>query len=264
MRFSKQLFFVIDNNCIFRIKNSSLNICFKILSFEFYHFRMYDPAPTIKKKVEMASVLLPNREIEDNFDPSIFDESIDMEEDDVRDDGLEFNDSFIEEAFPKVIGNQVEATEAMEIEEVHEKTIPDEFPIASQVGIIEKGASQVGNEVEKAAIQLGDVQLGNEKKAPIQLGNDEKASEENGNVQKPSNQVRVIASQSQMIVVHRTQSQVIRSGEKGRKRKSDTDVDVEMFAQMNSAQQRNFCRLKMLEGLNMETEIELNRSYDQK
>ena len=250
---------------------------------------MYDPAPTLKKKVEMASVLLPNREIEDNFDPSLFDESIDLEEDDVHDDGLELNDSFIEEAFPKVIGNQVEATEAMEIEEVHEKTIPDEFPIASQVGIIEKGASQVGNDVEKAAIQLGEVQLGNEEKAPIQLGevqlgneekariqigNDEKASSQLGNgektgsqlgnVQKPSNQVRVIASQSQMIVVHRTQSQVIRSGEKGRKRKSDTDVDVEMFAQMNSAQQRNFCRLKMLEGLNMETEIELNRSCAQK
>jgi hypothetical protein len=234
---------------------------------------MYDPAPTLKKKVEMASVLLPDREIEDNFDPSIFDESIDMEEDDDR---LELNDSFIEEAFPKVIGNLVEATEAMEIEEVLETPIPDDFPVASQVGIIEKAASQVGNvekaasqlgNVEKAAIQLGNVekaasQLGNVEKTASQLGNVEKAASQLGNVEKAASQVRVIATQSQMIVVHRTQSQVICSGEKGRKRKSDTDVD--MFAQMNSAQQRNFCRLKMLEGLNMETEIELNRSYAQK
>lgn len=63
-----------------------------------------------------------------------------------------------------------------------------------------------------------------------------------------------VKTQSQMVVV---QTQVTHAADKSRKRKNDTDVDV--IAGMSGAEQRNMIRMKVLEGLTMEMNLEDTR-----
>ena len=63
-----------------------------------------------------------------------------------------------------------------------------------------------------------------------------------------------VKTQSQMVVV---QTQVTHAADKTRKRKNDSEIDV--IAGMRGDEQRNMIRMKVLEGLNMETNLENTR-----
>ena len=212
----------------------------------------------------MATVILPNRDPEDFFDPSIFDASIDM--DDPTDEKNDFNDSFIDDVLEKVntINKESPAVQQDEPMEEEEEVVVSHRPKRAGLRkrvVIEKvlddqddndedGSQFVRRQVEQPqGIEVEQPQrIDVEQPQHIEVEQPQRIEVEKIEEIQRS---QAIPTETQVILV---QSQVVQTGEKGTKRKSDT-TDVGVFAKMNASEQRNLVRLKLLESLNMEMEL---------
>ena len=199
----------------------------------------------------MATVILPNRDPEDIFDPSIFDVSLDM--DDPTDDKNEFNDSFIDDVVEKVntTNKESQAVQQDEPMEEEEEEVVSHRP--KRAGLRKQVV------VEKVQDDQGD--NNGDDPNPVNHPGEDGPQFVRRQVEQPQrNEVekieeiqrsQAVPTETQVILV---QSQVVQTGEKGTKRKSD-NTDIDVFAKMNASEQRNLVRLRLLESLNMEMEL---------
>lgn len=193
----------------------------------------------------MATVILPNRDPEDHFDPSIFDVSLDM--DDPMDDKNDFNDSFLDDVLEEVKTNNKESPVVQQDEPMEEEEVVSHRP--KRVGLRKR---VVIEEVEDDHEETPN---------PENHPGEDGAQFVRPQVKQPQGievekieeiqRSQVVPTETQVILV---QSQVVQTGVKGTKRKSD-DTDIGLFAKMNASEQRNLVRLKLLESLNMEMEL---------
>ena len=218
-------------------------------------FRHYDPAPTIEKKLEMASAIFPNRGpteetfLEDNFDPDLFEE-----------ENVWSNGQIDDEKKGDTRGGQAERRrEVIDIDDLD----LDQVHITDEAN--ESDAVMEDKTVTVAVEIVTDDNVAEE--VPDRMVMEEVADEGVEQMVRPTpiRGIRhtglpdrvipnaVTTQQTQMVQIVRTQTQITQH-DQGRKRKNETDIEA--FAKMNGAQQRNLLRYKLLQGLQMEMEME--------
>ena len=203
----------------------------------------------------MATVILPNRDPEDIFDPSIFDVSLDM--DDPTDDKNEFNDSFIDDVVEKVNTTNKESQAVQQdepMEEEEEEVVshrPKRAGLRKQVVIKKVQDDQGDNNEDEHGDDPNPVNHPGEDGPQFVRRQVEQPQRNEVEKIEEIQRSQAVPTETQVILV---QSQVVQTGEKGTKRKSD-NTDIDVFAKMNASEQRNLVRLRLLESLNMEMEL---------
>ena len=210
----------------------------------------------------MAAAIFPNRGpteetfLEDNFDPELFEE-----------ENVWSNGQIDDETKGDTSGQAERRRDAIDIddldlEQVHINDEADDDTVMEDKTVTEEVA------VEIVTAEVPDQNVAEE--VPDDMVIEEVADEEVEQMVRPTpirgikhtglpDRVipKIVATQrqtqTQMVQIVRTQTQITQ-GDKGRKRKNETDIEA--FAQMNGAQQRNLLRYKLLQGLQMEMELE--------
>ena len=210
----------------------------------------------------MASALFPNRGpteetfLEDNFDPELFEE-----------ENVWSNGQIDDETKGDTSGQAERRRDAIDIddldlEQVHINDEADDDTVMEDKTVTEDVAVEIVTE------EVPDQNVAEE--VPDRIVMEEVVDERVEQMVRPT-PIRVIKNtglpdrvipnivatqrqtQTQMVQIVRTQTQITQR-DQGRKRKNETDIEA--FAKMNGAQQRNLLRYKLLQGLQMEMELE--------
>ena len=210
----------------------------------------------------MAAAIFPNRGpteetfLEDNFDPELFEE-----------ENVWSNGQIDDETKGDTSGQAERRRDAIDIddldlEQVHINDEADDDTVMEDKTVTEDVAVEIVTE------EVPDQNVAEE--VPDRIVMEEVVDERVEQMVRPT-PIRVIKNtglpdrvipnivatqrqtQTQMVQIVRTQTQITQR-DQGRKRKNETDIEA--FAKMNGAQQRNLLRYKLLQGLQMEMELE--------
>jgi hypothetical protein len=210
----------------------------------------------------MAAAIFPNRGpteetfLEDNFDPELFEE-----------ENVWSNGQIDDETKGDTSGQAERRRDAIDIddldlEQVHINDEADDDTVMEDKTVTEDVAVEIVTE------EVPDQNVAEE--VPDRIVMEEVVDEQVEQMVRPT-PIRVIKNtglpdrvipnivatqrqtQTQMVQIVRTQTQITQR-DQGRKRKNETDIEA--FAKMNGAQQRNLLRYKLLQGLQMEMELE--------
>ena len=210
----------------------------------------------------MALAFFPNRGpteetfLEDNFDPELF------EEENVWSNGQIDNETKGDTSGQAERRRDAIDIDDLDLEQVHINDEADDDTVMEDKTVTEDVAVEIVTE------EVPDQNVAEE--VPDRIVMEEVVDERVEQMVRPT-PIRVIKNtglpdrvipnivatqrqtQTQMVQIVRTQTQITQR-DQGRKRKNETDIEA--FAKMNGAQQRNLLRYKLLQGLQMEMELE--------